>query len=160
MPVLEWAYWDFSWNPLGGCLPVDPSCDNCYAAQCAGTKTWPFPGYAGVHDGVTVRKGKKRVFNGKATAASKKHPLWTKPLRYKGAKEPKLGSGKRSIIFVEDMGDLFLKNIPTQTSLGLLRLLCFRATSACCSLSAPRGWPLSFSNSRRSRFANGNRTCC
>ena len=109
MPVLDWAYWDFSWNPLGGCLPVDRTCDNCYAAQCAGTKSWPFEGYAGVHDGVTVKRGKKRVFNGKATRARDKHPLWTKPLRLKGAKVPKLGSGKRSICFVEDMGDLFFE---------------------------------------------------
>jgi len=109
MPVLEWAYWDFTWNLLGGCLPVGPGCHNCYAAQCAGTKTWPFPGYAGVHDGVTIVKDKRRVFNGKATAAPDSHPLWTKPLRWKGAKEPKLGPGKRSICFVEDMGDLFFE---------------------------------------------------
>jgi protein gp37 len=109
MPVLEWAYWDFSYNPLGGCLPVDRTCYNCYAAQCAGTKTWPFPGYAGVHDNVTVVKNKRRVFNGEARRAPDRHRLWTKPLRLKGAKEPKLGPGKRSIIFIEDMGDLFFE---------------------------------------------------
>jgi hypothetical protein len=32
-----------------------------------------------------------------------------KPIRWKGAKEPKLGPGKRSIIFVADMGDSFFQ---------------------------------------------------
>jgi protein gp37 len=90
MPVLEWFYWDWSWNPLGGCLPVDPSCYNCYAAQCAGTKTFPFEGYAGIHNGVTVVRDKRRVFNGKPRRAPDRHALWTKPLRWKGAKNPKL----------------------------------------------------------------------
>jgi protein gp37 len=110
MADLAWAYWDWSWNPLGGCLPVDPTCQNCYAAQCAGTKTHPFPGYAGIHEGVTVVKNKRRVFNGNATRPpDSRHSLWPKPLHYKGAKEPKLGPGKRSIIFVEDMSDLFFE---------------------------------------------------
>src|SRR6516162_6271887 len=99
MADLAWAYWDWSSNQLGGCLPVDDSCRNCYAAQCAGTKTWPFKGYAGIHTGVTVKKDKRRVFNGEARRPPDTHKLWTKPRHYKGAKEPKMGPGKRSIIF-------------------------------------------------------------
>jgi protein gp37 len=109
MPVLAWAYWDWSDNHLGGCLPADPTCQNCYAAQCAGTKTWPFKGYAGIHTGVTVVKNKRRVFNGEARRPPDRHPTWTKLLHWKGAKNPKLGPGKRSIVFVEDMSDLFFE---------------------------------------------------
>ena len=109
MPVVEWAYWDYTLNVLGGCLPIGPGsgCKNCYAAQIAGTKTWPFAGYAGIHDGVTVVRDKRRVFNGKATVAPEGHPLWTKRLRLPPAKNPKLGSGKPSLVFVQDMGELF-----------------------------------------------------
>jgi protein gp37 len=91
----------------GGCLPISPGCKNCYAAQIAGTKTWPFAGYAGIHNGVTVVKDKRRVFNGEATAAPEGHPVSTKPLHLPPAKDPKLGPGKPSLIFVQDMGELF-----------------------------------------------------
>lgn len=65
------------------------------------------PRYAGIYNGVTKKKGKRRVFNGNATVALKGHPLWSKPLRLPPAKEPKLGPGKPSLIFVQDMGELF-----------------------------------------------------
>lgn len=109
MAVLAWSYWDYTWNVLGGCLPISPGCDDCYAAQIAGTKTWPFAGYAGIYNDVTIVKGKRRVFNGKPTAAPKGHSLWMKPLRLPPAKEPKLGDGKPSLIFVQDMGELFFE---------------------------------------------------
>jgi protein gp37 len=108
-PLGQDAWWDESYTPFGGCLPVSPGCQNCYAAQIAGTKTWPFKGSAGVHNGVTVVKGKRRIFNGKITAASDWHAQWTWPLRWKGATHPKLGVGAPSLIFVGDMSDLFYK---------------------------------------------------
>jgi len=107
----DW-WWDATWNPVGGCLPVSPGCTNCYAAQVAGTKTWPYANSAGVHDGVTYRKGRRRIFKGKATAAPKGHRTWMWPLRWPGAPHPKLGPNKRSLIFVEDMGDLFFEKHP------------------------------------------------
>ena len=70
MPFGEDAWWwDNTWNPVGGCLSPPPGVQNCYAAQEAGTKTWPYAGSARVHDGVTIVKGKRRIFNGKLTAA-------------------------------------------------------------------------------------------
>jgi protein gp37 len=90
-------------------LAKSPGCQNCYAAQIAGTKTWPFKGSAEVHNGVTVLRGKRRIFNGKITAAPDWHPQWTWPLKWKGAKHPKLGPGKPSLIFIGDMSDLFYK---------------------------------------------------
>jgi protein gp37 len=108
----DW-WWDATWNPVGGCLPVSPGCTNCYAAQVAGTKTWPYARSAGVHNGVTVVKGKRRIFNGKVTAAPDFHKSWTWPLTWSGARHPKLGPGARSLIFVGDMADLFYKR-PTE----------------------------------------------
>ena len=111
----DW-WWDRTWNPIGGCLPVSPGCQNCYAAQVAGTKTWPYAGSAGVHDGVTVVRGKRRVFNGKITAAPDLHSQWEWPLVWRGAKHPKLGDGAPSIIFVGDMADLFIEGRPKAVS--------------------------------------------
>ena len=103
----DW-WWDRTWNPVGGCLPLSPGCQNCYAAQVAGTKTWPYPNSARVHDGVTVVRGKRRIFNGKITAAPDWHSQWTWLLVRRGAKRPKLGPGP-SLIFVGDMADLFIE---------------------------------------------------
>ena len=109
----DW-WWDATWNPVGGCLAVSPGCTNCYAAQVAGTKTWPYARSARVHDGVTVTKGRRRIFNGKLTAAPDGHHLWTWPLRWPGAKHPKLGPGKPSLIFVGDMSDVFHEGRPNE----------------------------------------------
>ena len=108
----DW-WWDATWNPVGGCLAVSPGCTNCYAAQVAGTKTWPYARSAGVHNGVTVVKGKRRIFNGKVTAAPEFHKSWAWPLTWSGARHPKLGPGAPSLIFVGDMADLFYKR-PTE----------------------------------------------
>jgi protein gp37 len=104
----DW-WWDATWNPVGGCLASSPGCTNCYAAQVAGTKTWPYANSAGVHNGVTVVRDKRRIFNGKLTAAPEFHKSWTWPLTCPGAKHPKLGPGAPSLIFVGDMADLFYK---------------------------------------------------
>jgi protein gp37 len=92
---------------MGGCSHVSPGCTNCYAQQIAGTRTWPFAQSASVHHGVTTAKGRRRIFNGRLTVAPEGHPLWTWPLRWRGAERPKLGPGKPSLIFVGDMSDLF-----------------------------------------------------
>jgi protein gp37 len=115
----DW-WWDVTLNPVGGCLAASPGCTNCYAAQVAGTKTWPYAGSAGVHNGVTVVRGTRRIFNGKLTAAPEGHRLWTWPWRWRGAKHPKLGPGKPSLIFVGDMSDFFIEGRPV----GLIDRVC------------------------------------
>ena len=109
----DW-WWHATWNPVGGCLAISPGCTNCYAAQVAGTKTWPYANSAGVHNGVTIVKAKRRIFNGAVTTAPDFHKTWTWPLTWPGAKHPKLGPGAPSLIFVGDMADLFYKR-PTET---------------------------------------------
>ena len=107
-------WWDHTWNPVGGCSHGSPGCALCYAQQEAGTKSWPFAGSAGIHDGVTDVKGKRRIFNGKLNVAPSGHRLWAWPLKWPAAKRPKLGPGKPSLIFVGDMADLFHEERPDE----------------------------------------------
>jgi protein gp37 len=96
-------WWDETWNPVGGCTRASPGCDCCYAGQIAGTYTHP----DWVHQGVTRQRGTRRIFNGRLTELPAGHPTWTWPLTWRGAQQPVLGQGQRSIIFVGDMSDLF-----------------------------------------------------
>jgi protein gp37 len=37
-PVVQWPrakYWDHAWNPIIGCKPASPACENCYAKALA-----------------------------------------------------------------------------------------------------------------------------
>lgn len=97
---IEWC--DATWNPFGGCSVLSPGCTNCYAMKLAGTRLAHLPLYAGT----TSPSKAGPVFNGTLTAAPDDHDVWTWPLRWKGAKQPK-GGGSRSRIFVGDMSDLF-----------------------------------------------------
>jgi protein gp37 len=109
----DW-WWDATWNPVGGCDHVSPGCQHCYAQMIAGTKTWPYGGASGIHDGVTVVRGKRRIFNGELTVAPDWHKLWTWPLRWSGSANPALGPGQPSLIFVGDMSDLFHEGRPDE----------------------------------------------
>lgn len=106
---IEWT--DATWNPVGGCSIKSPGCINCYAQRLCGTRLKAHPLYAGT----TTLVKDKPVFNGKMTAAPNDDPVWTWPLRWRGAKQPKLGTGKPSLIFVGDMSDLFHEDRPLET---------------------------------------------
>lgn len=101
---IEWT--DATWNPIGGCSIKSPACKPCYAMGLAGTRLKKHPLYKGTTDSDSGRP----VFNGTMTAAKPDAHVWTWPLRWRGAKRPKLGAGKRSLIFVGDMADLFHEN--------------------------------------------------
>jgi protein gp37 len=105
------AWWDASWNPIGGCLAVSPGCKNCYAADLS-ARHWNFPLYAHTTDYV---RGKP-VFNGTLTVLPAAHRGWLWPLLWRGAKDPPplLGPGQPSLIFVADMSDLFHERRPTK----------------------------------------------
>jgi len=109
----DW-WWDYSWNPVAGCKPVSPGCKNCFAAQIAGTHSWPFAGSAKVHDDVTDANGTRRIFNGTLTAAPPAHLTWISPLTWGGVENPALGPEKPSLIFVVGMGDLFVEGRPNE----------------------------------------------
>lgn len=102
---IEWT--DATWNPVGGCAVCSPGCTNCYAQRLAAR----LPDHP-VYKGVVSPSKAGPVFNGTLTRAPDDHPAWTWPLRWRGAKTPKLGAGKPSMIFVGDMCDLFHEDRP------------------------------------------------
>ena len=104
---IEWT--DATWNPIGGCSIKSPGCINCYAQLLAGTRLTWHPLYAGVTD---IVKGKP-VFNGKMTVAAEDNDIWRWPLKWRGAKYPRMGVGQPSLIFVGDMADLFHEGRPS-----------------------------------------------
>ena len=103
---MEWT--DATWNPIGGCSVKSPGCKPCYAMQLAGTRLANHP----LYKGTTTRESGRPVFNGAMTAAAAGDQVWTWPLRWRGAKAPKLGAGMPSLIFVGDMADLFHEKRP------------------------------------------------
>ena len=104
---IEWT--DATWNPIGGCSIKSAGCAPCYAQGLAGTRLVDHPLYAGT---TTRAASGKPVFNGRLTALPFDHPTWTWPLRWRGAKAPRLGPGRPSLIFVGDMSDLFHEDRP------------------------------------------------
>jgi protein gp37 len=105
------AWWDGSWNPVGGCSIASTGCENCYAARDGATlqTATNIPLYLGVTDQVRGRY----IFNGKLTVLTPGHNAWTWPLRWPGERHPKLGPGQPSLIFVGDTADLFHEDRPT-----------------------------------------------
>src|SRR2546427_166540 len=96
-------WWDVTWNPVGGCEPVSPGSTNWIGARLAGAlhqqataKRTVVP----LYEGTVVQIGDRYWYNGNFTVAPSGDPLWTFPLRWPGAKDPLLGKGQRSLIFV------------------------------------------------------------
>jgi protein gp37 len=106
---IEWT--DATWNPVGGCDILSPGCINCYAMRLAASaRLKNHPLYAGT---TKMVKGKP-VWNGMLTIAPDGAKVWEWPLIWRGAKQPKLGPGMPSMIFVDDMADLFHIRRPIQ----------------------------------------------
>ena len=100
------AYWDQTWNPVGGCVPISPGCDNCYAARDVGSLQASL-GVPLYRDTTEFTEG-RHLFNGTLRELPPDHSAWDFPLRWKGAPQPLLGPGMPSLIFVSDMAELFL----------------------------------------------------
>lgn len=99
---IQWT--DATLNLHGGCSIRSPGCINCYAQKLAGgPRLRNHPLYAGTTDDV---KGKS-VFNGHITELPPEHKNWRWPIGWRGAREPVMGTGEPSLIFVDDMSDLF-----------------------------------------------------
>jgi protein gp37 len=101
---------DATWNPVGGCSAISTGCKNCYAAQLAGTQQTAHR--ISIYLRTTDWVRGKPVFNGTMTAAEAGHDVLVWPLVWPGARQPLLGKGKPSLIFVCDMCDLFHENRP------------------------------------------------
>jgi protein gp37 len=80
---ITWA--TTSWNPVTGCTPISPGCENCYAQRMA--KRLQGMGQKGYEDGFRITLHEDRL---------------EQPLRWK----------KPRTIFVCSMGDLFHKDVP------------------------------------------------
>ena len=107
----DW-WWDKSWTPVGGCLPVSEECANCWVKKWLKSHKWPTET---VHTRATREdKNGLMVFTGDLTAVRDGDPLWNWPLPWPGVVNPALGPGKPSLIFVVMEGDLFASGRPNE----------------------------------------------
>lgn len=116
------SYWDGSWNPISGCSIISPGCVYCYAPrwgelQLARGNTWHA-------DVIRFDKNGEPQFTGELRSLPPGHPMWTAPLRWKGAKEPVLGPGQPSLVFVGDMSDLFHERRPVEVIDQVVATMC------------------------------------
>jgi protein gp37 len=100
---LNW--WDATWNVVAGCDPASTGCKFCYAARLAATTQTAHR--IALYEETTEWVRGRAVFNGNLTALDPRHADWTWPLKWPGAEQPLLGTGKPSLIFVGDMTDIF-----------------------------------------------------
>jgi protein gp37 len=106
------AWWDATWNPIGGCSMASPGCLNCYAAREAATRQTATE--IALYDGVAERWRGGYRFTSKLTELDPAHPGWSWPLNWKGAPDPIMGPGQPSLIFVGMMTDLFHEDRSTK----------------------------------------------
>jgi len=104
-------WWDWSWNPVGGCKPISPGCRDCLVPPWLQGHTWETET---VHTGVIKVVRGRPVWTGNLTTSPDGDPMWTWPLTWPGVENPALGPGKPSLIFVVVLGDLFAEGRPTK----------------------------------------------
>jgi len=103
-------WWDATWNPVGGCKRISKGCRECFAPPFLNGHPHECET---IHTGVIEKDDDGRwVFNGRLTVLPDGHPLWNFPFEYPGARRPKLGIGKPSLILVACMSDLFVEGRP------------------------------------------------
>jgi protein gp37 len=101
------AWWDATWNTVGGCHPLSAGCLNCYAARDVGTLQASL-GVPLYRDTTEFKGGRHRFNDTLRDLPPEQYREWTFPLRWKGAAHPLLGPGMPSLIFVGDMAEIFL----------------------------------------------------
>jgi protein gp37 len=108
------AWWCASWNPSIGCKETGRGCTYCYAPRIITPYSvgWG-PGKATKYDNVTKMVNGVPTFNGNSGTDPPGKRSWSWPLRWPGAKHPKLGPGKPSLIFLVTTGDLLYERRPT-----------------------------------------------
>jgi protein gp37 len=109
MPARDW--WDDTWNPVGGCFYVSTGCRICFALPRHLSHTHKVET---VHTGVSdINEKGQPIWNARLTVLPDDHHAWNFPLKeYRGAKHPKLGPGKPSLILVACTSDLFIEGRP------------------------------------------------
>lgn len=97
---IEWR--DATWNPVVGCTPVSPGCQNCYAATMARRlEAMGARGYTPTDGGARIAEvcGGRAVFTGSVRMVE--DALWI-PLRRR----------KPTVWFVSSMSDLYHEDVP------------------------------------------------
>jgi protein gp37 len=104
------AWWDWTWNTMGGCRPISGGCLNCFAARDSAT----LQASLGVelYDNTTKIAEGRYTFNGELRSLPPAHEGWSFPLRWAGAADPWLGEGQPSLLFVNGLTEIFLRGRP------------------------------------------------
>ena len=85
-PNSEGAWWDASWQVLGGCLYISEGCRFCYAARHIGTLHASLD--VALYRNTTEFAEDRYTFNGTLHELASGDPVWTFPLDWKGAAHP------------------------------------------------------------------------
>jgi len=117
-PLEHGRYWDATVPGVGGCVIADRSCYFCYAPPYAG----------GIHAATDIElyrgtvewRNGRWTWTGLLTKLPLDHPNQTLPLRWPGVKNPLLGPGKASILWLNSMADFFVPGRPTEDFDSLL----------------------------------------
>jgi protein gp37 len=117
-------WWDKTYNTTFGCDPPSTGCLNCYAARAAGTLQTATE--IQFYLGTTNLKRGRYVYNGNLKELPPGHPDLDFPLRWRGARNPRLGAGMPSLLWAADMSELFL---PGRSQWILDRTICTLAMS-------------------------------
>jgi hypothetical protein len=125
----DW-FWDFSWTPVSGCVPISPGCKNCWPMKWLNSHTWETEV---VYDGAVTEEAKdgRRKWTRILTALREGDEMWDRPLTFPGAENPALGPGKPNLISVVYQGDLFVEGRPKKN----IDRVC--ATIACEAAAVP-----------------------
>lgn len=100
--TISWT--DRTWNPIIGCDRISPGCKNCYAKS--------------LHDMRHKAKNEGKLVSGKQYD----HPFETIQILYNRFQEP-LSWRKPQKVFVNSMGDLFHRDVPTDQILVLFGIM-------------------------------------
>ena len=111
-PLEHGRYWDATVPGVGGCVIADRSCYFCYAPPYAG----------GIHAATDIElyrgtvewRNGRWTWTGLLTKLPLDHPNQTLPLRWPGVKNPLLGPGKASILWLNSMADFYVPGRPTE----------------------------------------------
>jgi protein gp37 len=106
-PDSEGSWWDWTWSTMGGCRPISPGCDHCFAARDAATLQESLD--VEIYRNVTKFADGDYTFNGILRELRPGHEAWDFPVRWRGAAHPLLGEGKPSLIWACGLTEIFLR---------------------------------------------------
>jgi protein gp37 len=107
----DW-WWDGSWTPVGGCVPISEGCDNCWTPKWLKSHTWPTET---VHTGtIELDEHGRPYWTHNLTALRDGDRMWNWPLKWEGVENPALSPRKPNLIFAVLEGELFVAGRPKE----------------------------------------------